>query len=176
MNSGKIFIMIGLVLIFAGLFLVLQRYNPEKLSFENTATLPVSHEGTTIPERVVIPAAKINLAIYPAQVKNNQWEATTKGVSFLASSSLPGEKGNAVLYGHNWAGLLGPLVKVVPGNKIQVVFSNGKTKTFIVQYISLVDPDKTQILSQTNDNRITIYTCAGFLDSKRFVVTATLAG
>ena len=52
--------------------------------------------------------------------------------------------------------------------------SNGEERNFLVEYTSVVDPNQTYILSQTKDKGITLYTCTGFLDTKRFVVTATL--
>jgi LPXTG-site transpeptidase (sortase) family protein len=78
------------------------------------------------------------------------------------------------LYGHNWSALLGSLPKIKPGDKIKIILSNGQEKNFVVKYTSIVAPSDTKILSDSADSRITLYTCAGFLDSKRFVATALL--
>ena len=116
----------------------------------------------------------MDLEIIPSKITNNTWEATSQGVSHLSSSPIPGEKGNSILYGHNWTNLLGNLTKIKPGAEINIILKNREKKIFIVEYVSIVGPNDTQILADTDDTRITLYTCTGFLDSKRFVVTALL--
>lgn len=110
--------------------------------------------------------------MYPAQIENNKWEATTKGVSYLVTSPVPGNAGNSIIYGHNWGNLLGSLSKIKPGQKIEIVLDDNEKRTFIVEHTSIIGPDQTSVLEDTSDRRITLYTCTGFLDSKRFVVTA----
>ena len=83
--------------------------------------------------------------------------------------------GNSVLYGHNFPSILGSLTKIKPNDKIEIIMSNGEKKIFTVKYTSIVGQDQTHILSQTKDARITVYTCTGFLDTKRFVATAILS-
>ncbi|MGB2731849.1 MAG: sortase, partial [Microgenomates group bacterium] len=51
---------------------------------------------------------------------------------------------------------------------------NGMKRTFIVQVTANVSPDQTNVLKQSHDKRLTLYTCSGFLDTQRFVVVATL--
>jgi sortase (surface protein transpeptidase) len=50
--------------------------------------------------------------------------------------------------------------------------NDGVKKEFKVEYTATVDPSQTYIIDNTKDTRITLYTCTGFLDSKRFVVVA----
>lgn len=168
-------ILLGAILLaFAG-YLIFQRYNPAQLSFHNLDQGSNNSVSGTLPRKIVIPSLKITLPIYPAQIKRNEWQATPNGVSYLAGSPLPGDAGNSILYGHNWANLLGPLPRIKTGEKIEIVYGTGEIKTFIVRYTALVSPTETKILAQTqNEKIITLYTCAGFLDSKRFVATAFL--
>ncbi len=172
--ASKILITSGFLLIFFGGYLVLERYSPRSLEFKNLRANEVV-SSNLIPTRVIIPSLKIDNNIYRAKITKGQWETTDKGISYLLSSPVPGAKGNSILYGHNWESLLGKLTAIKPGEKIEIIMSNGDKRTFIVQFTSVVNPNETHILSQTKDNRITIYTCTGFLDSKRFVATATLA-
>jgi len=79
------------------------------------------------------------------------------------------------LYGHNWTNLLGPLVHAKPGQRIYISYADGSVSTFKIQATALVSPQDTSILAPSNDIRVTIYTCAGFMDSQRFVVTARKA-
>ncbi len=154
-------------------FLFWQRYTPTRLAFRlsslDTKRLSVS---TSIPTLVEIPNVGIELPVIPAKLENGRWEATRYGVSYIITSAVPGQIGNSIFYGHNWASLLGPLVRVKKGERIVVRQSNGSEMVFIVEQTSVVTPDQTHVLTQSNDRRLTIYTCTGFLDSKRFVVTA----
>jgi len=170
---SKISIMLGFALLFFGAYLVFERYNPKRLGFENVSQAVIS-SSNTYPKKIFIPKLSIELGIYPAKIINNNWEATTQGVSYLASSPVPGEAGNSILYGHNFPNLLGSLPKIKPGDKIVIVLNSGEEKTFVVKYTQIVTPQQTEILKSSNDTRITLYTCTGFLDSKRFVATATL--
>ncbi len=168
---SRTLILIGVALLFLGGYFIFQRYNSKQLSFQNFNEYASSVSGI-LPQKIIIPSLKIELPIYPAKIRGNSWEATTKGVSYLVSSPAPGEVGNSILYGHNWTSLLGPLTRIKPGDKIEIISNNSERKTFVVEYTSIVDPYQTSVLSSANDTRLTLYTCAGFLDSKRFVVTA----
>lgn len=171
-SFSKALIIFGFFILSFGGFLLFQHYAPHRLSFNNFHPTPKVSK-TQHRSRIMIPSLNIDLEIIPSKITNNTWQATS-GVSHLSSSPIPGEKGNSILYGHNWTNLLGNLTKIKPGDEINITFNNKGKKTFIVEYVSVVGPNDTQILANTNDNRITLYTCAGFLDSKRFVVTAIL--
>ncbi len=170
--SSKFLIFSGLLLLLFGAYLVFQRYSPKTIEFNNLKVVSAS-SSNLIPVRIIIPSQKIDEGIYGAKITNGQWETTDKGISYLLSSPVPGARGNSILYGHNWISLLGKLTNMKPGQTIQIVLNNGQTRTFVIQFTSVVDPNETHILAQTKDSRITIYTCTGFLDSKRFVAVAT---
>jgi sortase (surface protein transpeptidase) len=148
-----------------------QRNNPERLKFKgNIATATTSAE--LLPIRLEIEKQNIDLTVIPARVTKNNWETTDRGVSYLVGSGIVGGIGNAVFYGHNWKSLLGNLSKIKPGDSIKVGLNNSQVENFIVEYTSIIDPTQTHILYPSNDRRITIYTCAGLFDSKRFVAVA----
>ncbi len=173
MNFPKVLIVLGFLLFSFGGYLTYQRYSPKNLEFQG---LQVSKNVSSneAPVRISIPSLNIDNAVFPASIKKGNWEATTKGISYLSSTPVPGQSGNSILYGHNWPSILGNLTKIKPGEKIEIVMNTGGRKVFTVKFTSVVDPSQTHILSQTTDARITLYTCTGFLDSKRFVATATL--
>ncbi len=173
---GKVLIFVSFLLLSFGSFLSWERTNPNRIQFD-TSKVPLktsTKRDRLIPVRLTINSAKIDLPIYSAKIHHGQWEDTKDGVSYLDITPAPGEKGNSVLYGHNWPNLLGNLSNVKTGQEIQITLSDGSVRTFIVEFISVVNPDSTYILYPTSDNRITLYTCTGFLDSKRLVVTASL--
>lgn len=172
----KFFTGLGISLILFGSLLVFQRNNPNRVAFAKAENnILVKQEKKIItPEAVIIPSLNINLQIFPSEIRDGKWEVTDKGISYLKTSALPGENGNSIMYGHNWTNLLGNLTRIKTGETIEVVFDDNSKKEFIVTLIQEVKPDDVSILKRTTDNRITIYTCSGFLDSKRFVVVALL--
>lgn len=173
-------ITLGLISIVLGSALLWQRYNPNRLAFSRSynvfrrpaGKVGISYNGNLEPKRLIVPRAGIDLPILSAEIKDGKWESTTEGVSYLSSTPSPGERGNSVLYGHNYSNLLGSLHKVRPGQRIEIIMSDGNKRFFTVAFVSVVTPDQTHILSPSADKRLTIYTCTGFLDSKRLVVTA----
>lgn len=158
-----------------GAILLFQRNNPTRLAFvsppERTIMRPMM--GIT-PVAITIKQVKINLALYPATIQNNQWPTTTKGISYLASSPIPGQKGNSIIYGHNWKSLFGPLQNTKPGDEVEITYKDSSKKKFTMLYTSIVSPEQVNILQPSKDTRITMYTCTGFLDSQRFVAVAIL--
>ncbi len=152
------------------------RNRPTRLAFASTPQLEERSEykEDKTPTVLKIQNAGIELPVIPASFEGNTWPTTSKGTSFLSSSTLPGDIGNTVIYGHNWSNLLGPLFKVLPGDTIKITTKDGTQFTYTVQFTQVVDPTQTYILNNTSDSRLTLYTCTGFLDTKRFVVTAFL--
>ncbi len=172
----KFFTGLGVSLIIFASFLVFQRNNPNRIAFAQKESIALEENEIkeSLPVNLRISSLDIDLPIYESEIKDKKWEVSNKGVSFLRSSVLPGDKGNSILYGHNWTNLLGNLTKIKTGEVVEIVFSDNTKKEFVVTLIQEVDPDDISILNNTNDNRVTIYTCSGFLDSKRFVVVALL--
>lgn len=181
--SQKVITVISQTLVISGVLLTLlstalafQRYSPYRLNFDVSFDQKVAAKKTltsiSLPTRIIIPETTIDLPIIGSTIKDQKWETTSKGVSYLSISPTPGEKGNSIMYGHNWTNLLGPLVNVKPGNEIRIEYADGSVRKFIVQATALVTPDDTSILLPSDEALLTIYTCAGFFDSKRFVVTA----
>lgn len=157
-------------------YLLYQRYNPQNLSFNVSAasqTTPIVITNLQ-PVGIQINDINVSLPITSAEIINNKWQASTTGVSYLKSTVTPGEKGNSVLYGHNWPNLLGNLKKTKVGDRINIIYSDNSVRNFEIEYLTIVSPNETSILNNSEDNRITLYTCTGFLDSKRLVAVARL--
>ena len=167
------FIAIGLLSLIFSLILLVQRYNPDRLKFDGK--IPSSNIIKTennFPIAIRIPEIGINLPVVPASINNNKWGTTSKGVSWLIASPIPGELGNSILYGHNWNSLLGDLENAKTGYTVEILYKNSVKRYFQITYIAIVNPNQIHVLSPTDDARLTIYTCTGFLDQKRLVVTA----
>lgn len=172
---ANILLSIGVTILLLFVYLTYLRYNPQKLSFEVSALENhVIYDSPLNAIGIQIESLDLSLGITPAEIKNNRWEASTTGISHLKSSVVPGQTGNSILYGHNWPNLLGKLNKAKPGDKITIIYNDNSKKDFEVEYIKEVTPSETSILENSIDKRITLYTCSGFLDSKRLVVVAKL--
>ncbi len=146
---------------------------PSLLSFNGYHASEITSKGEA-PDRISISSLGIDLPVYKAAIVTNVWPTTTSGASYLTSSPLPGDKGNSVIYAHNWVSLFGKLVNARIGDQVVVTYPNGTKKTFVIAYTSVVTPNEATILAPSNDTRITLYTCTGFLDSHRFVAVAIL--
>ncbi len=170
---SKVLITIGLLCIVIGSFLLWERNNPTRLAFANYTSTNYKN-SKVIPVSINIKSINIHLPIVQSTIENNEWSTTKEGISYLISSPIPGKMGNSVLYGHNWNNLLGNLKHVKPGDKIEIEYNNGTKSVFSVNTMGVVTRDQTHVLLPSNDVRITLYTCTGFLDSKRLVVTALL--
>lgn len=171
-NFARTLIVLGTLCISYSLYLFYLRVAPNRLSFASVPTSSINKHVPYVPTAISIPSLSIQLPIHPAIVKNNTWETTDTGISYLITSTLPGKKGNSVFYGHNYESLLGKLPRIQAKDTIEITLSNGDHKKYTVSYTQIVTPDSTYIVDQTADERITLYTCTGFFDSKRFVVVA----
>lgn len=171
---ANILLSIGLLSALLLSYLIYQRYNPQKLSFDAIASETHTQNPYSDAVGILIPTINLSLSITPSEIRENKWEASTKGISHLKSSVNPGETGNSILYGHNWPNLLGELNNVKVGDNIKIIYSDNSIKDFEIEYITTVSPSETSILENSTDKRITLYTCSGFLDTKRLVVVAKL--
>jgi LPXTG-site transpeptidase (sortase) family protein len=173
---AQLLILIGFLCCLCSAYFFWMRTDPHRLAFNNYQPAKVSvTQEKSAPQRIIIKDLAIDLPIVPAKITNNSiWETTDNGASYLSSSPLPGEKGNSIIYAHNWASLFGGLTAAKPGQKIEVMYANGSRKKFLVESTATVSQNEASILAPTKDKRITLYTCAGWFDTKRFVVVAVL--
>lgn len=167
----------SLSLLTVGAYQLYLRETPSLLAFNNyqydkNSTSEVVKEKA--PKRITIASLGIDLPIFPSRITNNIWPTTDLGASYLTSSPLPGNEGNSIIYAHNWESLFGKLRSVKVGDTVIVTYPDNTKKTFVIEYTSIVSPNESTILAPSKDKRITLYTCTGFFDSKRFVAIAVL--
>ncbi|HJZ05685.1 MAG TPA: sortase [Patescibacteria group bacterium] len=151
-------------------FLLWQRYAPITASAapgEVWTSAPASS-----PQTFIIHELNLTLPIYPAKIRNNRWDYTSKGVSYLTTSVLPGQQGNSVIYGHNWPNIFKNLQDAKEGQLVTIIYADGHSEVFSITDISIVKPSQIDIIQATQDTRLTIFTCTGFLDSLRLVIVA----
>jgi len=172
---------LGLALIFLGLILVLGggNYLKQSASSDTFAKEPVKVEGFAenssesekAPQRIIIPEAKIDLEVKQAKNVNGYWEVFPDSAGWGEGSGLPGETGNQVIFAHARRGLFASLRDVRVGTRIYVIAKNN-WYLYEAKEVKEVFPNQVEVIAPTSDESLTLYTCSGFADSKRFIVVA----
>ncbi len=103
---------------------------------------------------------------------DNNWTISETEASYLQQSAQPGQKGNIIIYGHNKRSILGNIRALKGSEEVTITTNDGKKHKYKVSLIKEVNPDQTEYLLPTEEETLTLYTCSGFLDKKRFIVQA----
>lgn len=129
-------------------------------------------EEGVLPKQIVIESIGIDLSIFEGEIVKGKWVVASNGVNHWNQSAKLGEKGNVVIYGHNWRSLLGPIRGLELGDTIAVTGENQQIYKYTITQTLIVKPTQVEIVLPTEDERLTLYTCTGWLDRERFVVIA----
>ncbi len=135
------------------------------------ATLEQAPQHAELPVRIHIPSIT-TVDIVRAGKINGEWTISEHAANFVMQSATPGTPGNSIIYGHNTYNIFANLIRTKRGDRVTVYMSNGTILTYTVVDIQEVTPDRTDLLKSTVTEVLTIYTCSGWLDSKRFVLRA----
>ena len=162
--------LIGVFILSYLLYLLWQRNIPVNTDLKNFS----SRESGELPSpiKIEIPSLEILLPITISSYTDGKWSDPGNTVAYWKDSPLPGSQGNSVFYGHNRPNVLGKIKKLSTGDKIMITFSDDSKKEFRIVQKQTVTADQTHVLGNSEDIRVTLYTCTGFLDSKRLVFTA----
>ncbi len=136
--------------------------NSDLLSSKKTQSNPV---------RILVPKVDIDLPIVDAKIVNGYWEISETSASYGLGSGHPGEKGNMVIFAHAREGFFYNL-KNTKIDDIVYVFTKDKWHRYKVSKITQVYPDQIEVIKPTKDEVLTLYTCTGFNDEKRLIITA----
>lgn len=163
---------LGLTMMIGGGFYWL--YRQTILSFKVAPVYQVTAEARgSEPQRVTINSVNIDLPITPAHIVGGVWETSDTTATHLITSARPGEKSNIVVYGHNRSHLFKALHDLKEGETITLTTEDGNQYQYLVSTKTVVTPDQIEVVLPTEKEELTLYTCTGFLDSKRLVVKAT---
>jgi LPXTG-site transpeptidase (sortase) family protein len=130
---------------------------------EDFASRPLYIDIPSIPKLPVVEAGKIQ----------GTWAISPKSANHVRQSAIPGEKGNIIIYGHNTDAVFGKLAFIKNGDVISITSANGALHRYKVVTTTEVNVSDVQLLQPTGTEALTLYTCSGWFDSKRFVVRAT---
>lgn len=173
LGISSLLIVLGCACFLAATYQYYQRVNPNKLAFEEMPTSNVDTESVK-PVRITIPNLQIDIPTITVRLHGATWPTTDEGAAYLENTPPPGENGNSVIYGHNYHNIFGKLTKIKPGDKIIITMADGSERQFMVRLTQEVNPDQTNILRPSNKPKLTLYTCSGLFDTKRFVAVASL--
>lgn len=123
------------------------------------------------PVRIMIAALQIDLLVKEAKVIKGFWEVFPDSAAFGLGSAYPDESGNQVIFAHAREGLFLPLRKAQIGQNVMVL-TKDKWYSYKIKEIKEVLPNQTEVIAPTKEAILTLYTCSGFSDSKRLIVTA----
>jgi sortase A len=141
--------------------------NPIKIN----ASLYASLDQTNNPVRILIPKAGIDIKVVDSPIIDGYWQLSDNTASYGLGSGHPGAKGNTVIFAHAREGLFYNLKDVKIGDIIYI-FTKDKWYRYQVGTITAVYPNQIEVLQNSTKEVLTLYTCTGFSDEKRLIVTA----
>ncbi|OGG00512.1 hypothetical protein A2Y99_03680 [Candidatus Gottesmanbacteria bacterium RBG_13_37_7] len=147
---------------------------PVRIDKSFTSSKKKSKEQKDPPLRITVPDVAIDLPVKEATIVKGYWEVFPDKAGFGTGSAYPGEKGNLVIFAHAKEGLFGPLKNVKSGQNVYV-FTINNWYQYKIDSIREVYPSQTEVIGPTEEEVLTLYTCSGFADNKRLIVTAKLA-
>ncbi len=168
-QQAKIALVAGVCLIFFSLGLT---FHKERiLSFGPVPRPVVRTAAHTRPSRITIQALHLDLEVEETSIVGGVWEVSEGGASHLGISASPGEEGPIIIYAHNSADRFGALHRVPYGMVISIATQSGNVHLYKVFSKDIVSNQETDVLS-SSDEVLILYTCTGFMDSKRLIVKA----
>jgi LPXTG-site transpeptidase (sortase) family protein len=167
---GLLFLCLALAILFLPQ-LMLKKPVVNKNPIQISSSLYASKDTTNDPVRILIPKTDIDLKVVDAQIVNGYWELADNTASYGLGSGHPGIKGNTVIFAHARVGLFYNLKDVQLGD-IVYVFTKDRWYRYKVSKIDAVYPNQTEVIQPTKNEVLTLYTCTGFYDEKRLIVTA----
>jgi hypothetical protein len=161
-QSNKL-IFIGLILI--SIFLIWRYHQIRILSF-NTKEISKINSSSVSPVHIKAYPVGVDVDIKQAVIINGVWPIFPKTAGYIIN------KNNIIIYGHNKNDILGPIRYIKIGAIVEIKENDNKSYKYEVVKTDIVDPNYLEYIKEKEEETLTIYTCTGFLDSKRFVVVA----
>lgn len=171
--KNNLLLLSGLILIFS---FVAWRYHRERI-------LSFAFDGVTIENQASRNIKPIYVKAYPvgidvslqdSYIVDGVWQIHPNTGNYLANSAGIGDSGNMILYGHNKLSVFGPLRWIKNDAIIEITGSDNNVYKYKVVETKTVEPNDLSYVLPTDEHVLTIYTCTGFLDTKRFIVRANL--
>lgn len=168
--TGIVMIIVG----FASLLTVLlwKQHKLRILSFTGKTPLQTTLNQTSKATEIDIPDIKLKMPIKESQIVDGVWQTFEGYANHLEVSANPGSGGNIVIYAHNKNSEFGPIRWMNLGQEISVTNEKGEKYLYRVVKIAEVNPSNMSYVLPKPSEVLTLYTCSGIFDSKRFIVVA----
>lgn len=166
---GLVFLLLAAVLLLAPQYVRPQSAAAEPIKIDQRL-LSETVSGYP-PVRIIIPKLQIDVPVVEARVVNGYWELSEVAASHGQGSAYPGQTGNTVIFAHAREGLFLPL-RDISQDELVYVLGQDAWHRYKVTETKLVSPSQVEIIAPSADERLTLFTCSGFLDSQRLIVTA----
>lgn len=114
----------------------------------------------------------LDVGVDDAYLLGDRWSISDNHASYLTTSARPGEGGNIIMYGHNKRTIMGNIRAYKGKEFITLTLADGSKKDYRVVETHEVEPTEVKFLQPTEEEMLTLYTCSGFWDRKRFIVRA----
>lgn len=170
---------VGYLIVFTGLLFIVMGVMREAERVYTFKTEPVEVQGFTgvvkeekeLPTNIVIEELYIDLPVRKAEIIEGYWEVFENSAGWGSGSGIPGEVGNQVIFAHARDGLFLSLLYVKEGMEVTV---STETDSFVYEITDIkeVYPDQIEVIQPTDAETLTLYTCSGFGDKKRLIVTS----
>lgn len=178
-NFFSVKIIVGYLIVLTGLVFVFYGVKREARRVYTFKSEPVEVQGFSeviddkkdIPLQISIAELFIELPVRRAEVIDGYWEVFEDSAGWGSGSGVPGEKGNQVIFAHARDGLFLPLLYVEKGMEI-TVSTEAEAYVYEIMEIKEVYPNQVEVIQPTETETLTLYTCSGFQDKKRLIVTA----
>lgn len=125
------------------------------------------------PTHIIIPSLSLSLPITTAKIVYDTWDVSVTSISFGETSTIPGNRGNTIIFGHALPGLFITLPSIQEGEYVHV-FTNNDWFVYRITATTIVNPEDVHVLIPQNSYELTLYTCVGENYERRFVAKGEL--
>lgn len=156
--------------VYAG-WLLWEMYQPVRFEeLQQVVSTQVAERESGEPVVLSFPEAEFSVPVQAGEVANGKWKLSYETAQFV---EVPVASGSAtIVYGHNYLRILGKLEQVRVGQPVEVASDSGGVKMYQIVSKEVIQPNDVARILPSQDSELVIYTCTGFLDSKRLVVHA----
>lgn len=159
------------LLLISGLFLIsifgIYRYHQVRiLTFYTEESYTQEKNLDFTPTHIKAYPVGVEVDILPATIKDGVWPVFANAAGYVTNGN------NLIIYGHNKNEVMGPIRWIKEGAEITLIDQSGNQHKYEVIKTDIVEPDNLSYIQKSDQKILTVYTCIGFLDSKRFVVVA----
>lgn len=141
--------------------------------WQSLPSLPsIGNRSTPSDNRLVIPSIGVDMPILEGPTQKT---LDRGGIWHIPNTSNPARGGNMVLSGHRWQ-YLPPssttlyLLDKVKNDQPVIVYWHGQEYDYIISGREIVNPNRVDILNNTPDPRLTIFTCTPLFSTKQRLV------